>query len=258
MPRSLAVLSALLLALPAAAHEFWIAPERYRAEPGQGLRVSLHHGERFDGEVVMRRNDSIQCFDLIDGTGSATPILGTDGRPVSFARPVSPGGCIAVYHSRRATNVLDAEAFTEYLTQEGLHAIVAMRADAGESGMPGNEVYSRCAKALIAVGGAPVSDRAVGLPLEIVLGTSGEPSRLVAVVSYLGEPLPGARVVAVHRDDPAHLIEATADDSGRVEIPAHAKGEWMLTALHMVRAPQDAGADWESFWASLTFDSTTL
>ena len=30
-------------------------------------------------------------------------------------------------------------------------------------------------------------------------------------------------------------------------------GAWLIKAVHMIRAPSDAGADWESFWASLTF-----
>jgi hypothetical protein len=31
---------------------------------------------------------------------------------------------------------------------------------------------------------------------------------------------------------------------------------WMIKAVHMVPAPAGTGADWESVWASLTFESS--
>jgi len=29
---------------------------------------------------------------------------------------------------------------------------------------------------------------------------------------------------------------------------------WLVKTVHMVPAPADSGADWESLWASLTFE----
>ena len=31
-------------------------------------------------------------------------------------------------------------------------------------------------------------------------------------------------------------------------------GVWLVKAVHMVPAPAASGADWESLWASLTFE----
>jgi hypothetical protein len=31
-------------------------------------------------------------------------------------------------------------------------------------------------------------------------------------------------------------------------------GVWMITTIHMVRAAAGLDAEWESFWASLTFE----
>jgi len=31
-------------------------------------------------------------------------------------------------------------------------------------------------------------------------------------------------------------------------------GVWLVKVVHMVPAPKDTGADWESLWASLTFE----
>ena len=30
-------------------------------------------------------------------------------------------------------------------------------------------------------------------------------------------------------------------------------GVWLIKAVHMIAAPPGSGAEWESFWASLTF-----
>lgn len=31
-------------------------------------------------------------------------------------------------------------------------------------------------------------------------------------------------------------------------------GAWLFTTIHMIPAPEGLDADWESFWASLTFE----
>jgi len=31
-------------------------------------------------------------------------------------------------------------------------------------------------------------------------------------------------------------------------------GLWLIKAVHMVPAPEGSGAEWESLWASLTFE----
>ena len=35
--------------------------------------------------------------------------------------------------------------------------------------------------------------------------------------------------------------------------PLHSDGMWLIKAVHMVPAATGSSADWESFWASLTF-----
>jgi hypothetical protein len=37
-------------------------------------------------------------------------------------------------------------------------------------------------------------------------------------------------------------------------MPLSKSGAWLVKAVHMVPARADAGADWESVWASLTFE----
>jgi uncharacterized GH25 family protein len=68
------------------------------------------------------------------------------------------------------------------------------------------------------------------------------------------KPLSGALVVAMNRDDPEKQLSARSDEKGRVAFDLPRGGAWLVKAVHMVAAPARSGADWESLWASLTFE----
>ena len=44
------------------------------------------------------------------------------------------------------------------------------------------------------------------------------------------------------------------DAKGNVTLRLARSGLWLVKAVHMAAAPPDAGVDWESWWASLTFE----
>jgi len=39
-----------------------------------------------------------------------------------------------------------------------------------------------------------------------------------------------------------------------VKLTLDREGAWMVKCTHMVAAPAETGMDWESLWASVTFD----
>jgi hypothetical protein len=102
-------------------------------------------------------------------------------------------------------------------------------------------------------------DRVLGLTLELVpeadphaLAPGAElPLRLL----YEGRPLAGALVVAMRRGDPAARVSARTGAAGRVALALAAPDFWLVKAVHMVPAPAGVDAEWESLWASLTFDT---
>ena len=68
------------------------------------------------------------------------------------------------------------------------------------------------------------------------------------------KPLEGVLVIAFTNDRPETKLEARTDASGRVRLELPHSGIWLIKAVHMIRAPPSTTeADWESFWASLTF-----
>lgn len=251
----------LLLTAPALrAHDFWIEPSTFTPQPGERVTVRLRVGEHFQGDPVPRRPERIERFAVV-GESDERRIEGVAGTdPAGFAAFDAPGLHHLLYDSSRASVELAGPEFEKYLAEEGLERISGLRAERGQTPARAREVYSRCAKSLVAVGGkgAGGHDRILGLPLELV--PEGSPYALTGGGSlpvqllYEGKPLAGALVVALRRDRPARKISARTDTGGRVMLSLDFPGVWLVKAVHMVPAPKETGADWESFWASLTFE----
>ena len=256
---ALVVLGALL-ASPALSHDFWIEPSSFHPPAGSELAVSLRVGEHFRGDLVPRADARIVKFVLSSADGETTigGLPATD--PAGLVKVVSPGLAVIGYRSQRTAITLAAEKFEKYVADEGLDEVLKARRTRGEEGKPGNEVYSRCAKSLIAVDGTGKSgyDRALGFTLEIVAESNpvkfhaGETMRVR--VLHEGKPLAGALVKAIALEDPENTLTARSGKDGRVALRLAHRGVWLVKTVHMVPAPKETGADWESLWASLTFE----
>lgn len=242
------------------AHDFWIEPSSFRPAVGSQLSVSLRVGEHFRGEPVPRAAPKIVKFVIATAAGEV-PIGGLPGTdPAGFARVTTPGFLVIGYRSSRTSITLEPEKFEKYLQDEGLDQVVKARAAKNESGKPGSEVYSRCAKSLVAGNGTGEAgfDRALGFTLELVLESN--PLKLRAGdtmkmrLLYEGRGLAGGLVKLTHRDDPDNTATARTGADGSVSFKLPRKGVWLARVVHMVPAPADTGADWESLWASVTFE----
>ncbi len=261
-PLGLALALSALAVGAVQAHNFWIEPSTFTPSPGQRVAVRLRVGIELKGDPVPRDPAQMKRF-VAAGPSGDSPVPGVPNtEPAGFESFVAPGLYTLVYDSGRNPLELDAAKFEEYLQEEGLEKISARRARQGKSGAGAREVFSRCAKALVAVGNGTGSgwgagwDRVFDQRLELVaeknpytLNGGGElPVRLL----YEGKPLAGALVMALQRGRP-DKITARTDAKGRALLKLDRPGFWLVKAVHMIPAPPDAGADWESFWASLTF-----
>jgi uncharacterized GH25 family protein len=249
------------------AHDFWIDPSTFRPEPGQRVTVRLRVGQHFRGDPVPRDPSLLQRFSVIAPGGGEAPVPGVPGaEPAGFATITAPGLSLITYAGGRSPVSLDGAKFETYLAEEGLETVSAERARKGQSAAPVKEVFSRCAKTFLDVGGKSGAgfDRVLGLTLELIpekdptaLTTGMElPVRLL----YRDKPLAGVLVTALPRARPDTKVTARTDAAGRARLrlsgTSDQSGEWLVKAVHMIPAPAGAGADWESFWASLTFETT--
>jgi len=257
----IAVCLAGLACGPVQAHDFWIEPATFRPAPGGTVALSLRVGQQFHGNAVPFVPKFFQRFVFIDPQGVERAVDGQMGDDPAGSMPVARAGTYLVgYRSNRDAVSLKPDKFESYLVDEGLEAIIAERARLGESAVDSREEYSRCAKALLRAGDGHGGghDRILGFTLELVperdpyamAPGANFPVRLL----YLGKPLAGALVVAFRRDKPEEKLSARTDSDGRAVLALASPGIWLVKAVHMIRVSGNPEIDWESFWASLTFE----
>jgi len=257
-----AILSGLVITFclaSANAHEFWVEPSAFSLATGDRLGIHLCVGDGFEGWSLARNTERIEQF-VAAGPSGHLPVVGLDGSdPAGVVRFTAPGNYVITYRSNHAFTELPAAAFEAYLREKGLDGIAALRKLRGASGMKAREAYSRHSKALLRVGaGGGLVDRPMGLPLELVAEPGMLPERVDGVQSfrllYDGQPLAGALVTATRPGTADGDLKVSTDADGRASFRLRGAGMWRIAAVHMIEAPRNVAAEWESFWASLTFE----
>lgn len=248
------------------AHEFWIAPDKFTGQVNEPIALSVRVGEGFLGEpaafgqpmaVSLRWHHRAGRKNL---TAQLPPTLGQDRVAVAFDRP---GTHVIALDTLSTASELPADKFTDYLHEDGLEHIVALRAAKGQGGQVGRERFQRHVKTLLSVGNKHDSAYSVrtGQVLEIVplknpqLMKPGE--SLPVEVLFKGAPLPGALVRVWHRSGgDVEVLTDRTDAAGRSVATLSRCGRYMVSVVHMVPALDQQAHDWDSHWGNLTFETS--
>lgn len=257
-----ALVGAMLAASPVSAHEFWIEPHDFAITADVKIQADLRVGQDFKGDAFPYIPSRFAAFKRHDRLGEADVEGVTGDLPALNLVPRTEGLSIFTYVSAgERIRFRDWEKFAAYLDLEGLDSIPA-RHDA--RGLPRDdisEIYTRCAKTLVAVGDASGDeDRATGMRLELVAGenplTLTPGAEMSFTLLWEGKPLGDTQVAlfrkGVDGSDATRTITRT-DDGGRASFTIPGNGTYMAAGVHMIEAPADRNADWQSYWASLTF-----
>lgn len=246
----------------AAGHDLYLMPEWFTVEPGMVVSIAFENGDGFpEGEAPVAP-DRLRDTRLICRTGTEpfTGVIAEQRRTRAEVRV--PGAGIAILTARTLPRFLELppEKFEAYLEHEHLTDILAWRRERGESGKPGRELYSKYVKSLIRAGSSDGfwSERA-GLLIEFVPEAdpySLRPGDALPVRLLMGgAPAAGVAVESAWLEKRAGRMELVGrtDEAGRIRVPLRAPGPHRLHAIVMRRCDDPARADWESFWATLTF-----
>jgi uncharacterized GH25 family protein len=245
---------------PAEEHDFWLAPSSYRPATGSTVDIALLVGHPSRHAPYVRNPRHIRRF--VAAFGDTLHIVrGTPGRsPAGSVTFRSPGLAVIGYSSRMTATTLEASRFEAYLRDEGLDDVVAERERRGETQTPGRERFARSAKTILQVGGTGRVgfERRLGFPFELVPERNPydlAPGDSLPVRLYLrGRPLGGALVTAYRMNSARATSSTRSDASGRAWLSLDGPGEWMIKSVHMSALSGDPRADWESIWATLTFE----
>jgi uncharacterized GH25 family protein len=258
MTRFAIALFVALVAARATAHDFWIEPSTFHPAVGDRVTAALRVGQKLAGDPLPNIPPLIDRF-IVRASSAERPVVGRAGADPAGIAFIAEGGLHWIgYQSNPYPVALEGAKFEDYLRDEGLERIIDVRKKNGQSAAPGRERFYRCAKALLDTPGTASFDAPLGLTLELVprknpyaMKTAGG---LPLALTFRGKPLANALVVAMSKEDPSKAVRARTDAKGRVTLPLAHAGFWLIKAVHMEAAPADAGVDWESWWASITFE----
>lgn len=257
---------AALAATSAAAHEFWIAPDRYRTEPGTQLSAQLRVGQDMSGDAFPYLSRTVaEMRHWLGETSGAIDAREGDLPAISGLDLATPGLHRIAVATNPAYIVFDTlPEFADYLGYEGLGPVVAMHRDRGlaETGIA--EAYIRNARALVQVGPPRDDQRDAPTGMTYELTALGNPympglSEIDVVLRWKGAAEAGTQISIFHLPPdgtaPGDTVRTLArtDEGGRARIAIGRPGTYLVNAVHMEPAEGPGAVVWQSHWASLTF-----
>ncbi len=162
---------------------------------------------------------------------------------------------------------MTAEKFNNYLQHDGVLDILEARQQSDQLDGNVTEKYSKHVKALFQVGTETTESfgQVFGYPIEIIPQQNpfslSVGDTLPVQVMFHGKAVPNQLVYASyagfhrHDDDGQHIeaVQARTNDDGVTQIKIEQKGRWYVRLIHMT-ASDEEGVDYESNWATLTFE----
>lgn len=253
---------ALALLAPAGAHDLYLMPEPWTARPGQTILVAYQNGDEFPEGVANVKPERLRRTEML-WRGGAVPLEGIAAeqkRTVARVKAPGEGTLMLISHTIPNFIELDAEKFHHYLEHENLNHIIDWRKANREARNPGREMYSKFVKSLVRCGKPDgFHSTEAGLTIEFIPEADPYSLRpgqaLPVVLKFRGRPQADVAVESAWLEGGQAKMETVGrtDNQGRVRIPIRATGPHRLHAIVMERRAERTQADWESFWATLTF-----
>ena len=252
------------------AHDLWLVPAKLSVAPGTRVAVMLNTGDTFPISDAAVKPERIEHAALISAGGSSPLTTFRTEATSTVADIVAPskeGGAIVEVVLKPIATKQPRASFDDFLKHEGLDGIAEQLARTPERRAEERRTYAKYAKTLLRIGNgkgaAKLYQKPLGHRLEIVgdadpfsLRPGGRfPVRLL----FDGKPLAGARIVigstATGTATQSKMPGVRTDSEGRADLELDKTGGvHYIHALHMIPAKGGADVEWESFWATLTFE----
>jgi len=241
-------------------------PQKFFVRAGDKVEVSINSGDSFPESEVAPRLSRLEELKVISVKGDRVLTdLRVVGKAAIADAAIDATGTLIVA-VRTAPNLIELEPkqFEKYISAEGLVEFVRSRANPARAGKSVRERYTKFAKALLVSGEADDFYRhPVGYTLEIVpekdpyLARQGD--NLPVQVWLRGKPAQNLQLEATHLErarggTAAKKIIGRTGADGRVTVPVAVAGKWRLHTIFMEPCTDPGAAQWESYWASLTFE----
>lgn len=262
------------------AHTMFLKLDTFFLEPNSTGTVQLINGDFDLSENVITRDRMLDVSVIGPGGTTHPPESAWSDSAVFHWSPDSvdtavlrfetgaPGTYLIGVSTAARVITLSAEEFNEYLVHDGLLDTIEERRAAGTTDNGATERYSKHVKAVVQVGGARSGEWAteVGYPAEFIpLQNPYELSRGDQLrVRFLraGEPVANQLVYASYEGYHSHdaagehveAVTTRTNADGVATIPLNGTGRWYVRTIHMAETTTEPDVDYESNWATLTFE----
>ena len=279
---TLATLAVLTVAVVTAvsAHTLFLKLDSFFLEPNSTGMVALINGDFDNSENAVTRDRMLDVSVVGPGGVVHPPESAWRDSAVFHYSPDSVDTALLTFETgdpgtyligvSTAARVFDltAEEFNEYLVHDGIVDVIEQRTAAGKTNDDDAERYSKHVKALVQVGDARSGQWAhqLGYPVEFMplsnpyeLGVGDE---LRVRFLRAGQPVANQLVYANYEDHHGHdeagehmeAVTTRTNGDGVATIPLSGTGRWYVRTIHMVETTDEADVDYESNWATLTFE----
>ena len=275
---TLAVLTVVVVTA-VSAHTLFLKLDSFFLEPNSTGMVALINGDFDNSENAVTRDRMLDVSVVGPGGVVHPPESAWRDSAVFHYSPDSVDTALLTFDTgdpgtyligvSTAARVFDltAEEFNEYLVHDGIVDVIEQRTATGKTNDDATERYSKHVKALVQVGdtrsgqwahelGYPVEFMPLSNPYELGVGDELQVRFLRA-----GEPVANQLVYANYEDHHGHdeagehmeAVTTRTNADGVATIPLSGTGRWYVRTIHMVETTDEADVDYESNWATLTF-----
>lgn len=232
---------------------------------GERLQANFKNGEFFEGNTLSFFEHSSVRFDLAAG-GSVTAVTprSGDAPALDIDVPVADGLAVVVHETAPSKLTYREWAkFQKFAAHKDFSSAEADHVAAGWSQVRFREIYTRHAKALVAIGSGQGADKPLGLETEFVALTNPYAANfdydMKVQVLYGASPRADAQVEVFDRapDGTVNVTLHRTDNEGIASVPVTPGHEYLFDAV--VLRPADGASSeenaivWETLWAALTF-----
>ncbi len=245
-----------------AAHDLWLVPQTFKANPGNRVIVFANTGMDFPNSLSAVTPERIDQFKLAGKSTNENiaDLKVQDNSLVAEYTFEKPGTYVFGMALKPREIKLTAEEFNEYLLHDGLTDIYELRKNEGILDKSAVEHYSKYPKTIIQVGKKmdQIPTKPLGFPIEIIPKVNPYALKLgdnlEVKVLFRGKPLSEAEIAWSYPGKGEEFAGTKRTDSrGNVLIPLSKAGPYVIRLTHMEWVKKSTH-EWESYWTSLTFE----
>jgi len=237
-------------------HEMWIEPESFVLRANEKLNAHIRVGQNFNGNSYPYISSETKSLKLFNKQKQIF-IKNRDGDYPAIQLILRKNDLYILSYESIPEKV-DYENFDKFklfLQEQNLWNKWS-KDNPNLINSKINEIYTRYAKSLIQVGNSDGNDFNTGLKFELIALNNpyNKSQKLEVLLIYNNKPFKNSLITIFNKfDNKIEINKIMTNQFGKATISLNKKGIYLLNAVQFIKN-NTPSADWQSLWASLTFE----